>query len=67
MRGHRRADRGGPYEGFEMAEQMNAVAEVIEPRPEDDAVCQRLQRAWEPSSRALEPLFDQLAAFGDNT
>jgi len=50
-----------------MAEQMNAVAEVIEPRPEDDAVCQRLQRAWEPSSRALEPLFDQLAAFGDNT
>ena len=53
----------GLYPGFEMAEQMNPVAETFTPNPEAQAQYAKLQPIWDAAYRALEPVFDQLAGF----
>lgn len=53
----------GLYDRFDLIEQMNPVAEVIDPNPERTAEYARYFPLFESAYQALLPVYDQLAEF----
>jgi xylulokinase len=51
----------GLYNSFDLLEQMNPVAEVIDPNPRQVAEYAALFPIFEASYQALMPIYDQLA------
>ncbi|MCC6614280.1 MAG: xylulokinase [Anaerolineae bacterium] len=52
----------GLYPDFSMIEQMNEIASVIDPSPEDRAVYEKLYPVFNAAYDALVPVFEMLAA-----
>ncbi len=54
----------GLYAGFDLAETMNPVAEIIEPNPDAHALYSELSSIFADSYHALEPVFERLHSVG---
>jgi xylulokinase len=54
----------GLYAGFSMCEQMNPVAEMIEPNPTSQAIYDRLRPIFDEAYEALVPVYDRLSEGG---
>jgi xylulokinase len=55
----------GLYPDFSIAEQMNQIAETIPPDPAAQAVYDRLYPIFEATYRALEPVYERMAALNE--
>jgi xylulokinase len=51
----------GLYSSFDLIKQMNPVAEVIDPQPQQVAAYARMFPVFEAAYQALLPVYDQLA------
>ncbi|TFG67897.1 MAG: xylulokinase [Anaerolineales bacterium] len=54
----------GLYAGFDLADTMNPVAEIIEPNPDAHALYSELASIFADSYHALEPVFERLHSVG---
>ena len=51
----------GLYPDFSIIEQMNEIAEVIEPNPAAQAAYEKIYPIWDATYDALLPIYDMIA------